>query len=139
MNLFLGIDCSTQTLKACFINEHLEEITPLEIIINYDNDLPQYGTKGGIIPKVDPLIAVTPPLVWISALELLFQKMKEKNINFQNIKAISGSAQQHGSVYWKKNSKKILNSLNSTKTLEEQLKNCFSGNYINLYFLFINS
>ena len=34
--------------------------------------------------------------------------------------------QQHGSVYWKKGSRQVLQNLDSTKFLFEQLANCFS-------------
>jgi hypothetical protein len=44
--LFLGLDCSTQTLKATVIDQSLKELSELETVINYDVDLPQFGTKG---------------------------------------------------------------------------------------------
>jgi xylulokinase len=73
-------------------------------------------------------------IVWIEALDLLFQKMKNEKIEFENIKSISGSAQQHGSglslffeilVYWKKGSLEIIKNLKESNSLMEQLKNCF--------------
>lgn len=36
------------------------------------------------------------------------------------------SGQQHGSVYWKRGSRNVLNSLVASKSLKEQLENCFS-------------
>ena len=42
MALFLGLDSSTQTLKATVIDEQLKEVYVQ--VINFDSDLPQFGT-----------------------------------------------------------------------------------------------
>ena len=45
--MFLGIDCSTQSLKLQVINEEKKKLK--EIIVNYDSELPQYKTEDGVI------------------------------------------------------------------------------------------
>eukprot|EP01119_Soliformovum_irregulare_P022612 TRINITY_DN7786_c0_g1_i2.p1 TRINITY_DN7786_c0_g1~~TRINITY_DN7786_c0_g1_i2.p1 ORF type:complete len:530 (-),score=144.35 TRINITY_DN7786_c0_g1_i2:80-1450(-) len=52
--------------------------------------------------------------------------MKEKNAPFKKIKAISGSGQQHGSVYWKKGAFDKLKQVDSSKPLTEQSQDWFS-------------
>jgi len=61
----------------------------------------------------------------VEALELLLEKLKPK-INFGKVVAVSGSGQQHGSVYWKKGSHAVLSSLDASKSLLSQLKDAFS-------------
>jgi xylulokinase len=124
--LFLGLDCSTQTLKASVIDENLCEISALETIINYDYDLPQFQTKGGVLRGKDGLTVTTPTVVWLAALDLLFERMKQKNFPFHQIAAISGSGQQHGSVYWKKEAREKLKNLDSSHNLQSELGDCFS-------------
>ncbi|KAK3125841.1 hypothetical protein QOZ80_7BG0610390 [Eleusine coracana subsp. coracana] len=63
--------------------------------------------------------------MWVEALELLLEKLKPK-IDFSKVVAVSGSGQQHGSVYWKKGSHVVLSSLDPSKSLLSQLKDAFS-------------
>ena len=42
---FLGIDCSTQSLKLLVINAQKLK----QIIVNYDTELPHYRTQDGVI------------------------------------------------------------------------------------------
>ncbi|XP_014781460.1 xylulose kinase [Octopus bimaculoides] len=64
--------------------------------------------------------------MWIQALDLLLDKLKADNLDFSKVAAISGSGQQHGSVFWKKGAENGLKSLHSGSSLREQLKDCFS-------------
>lgn len=66
-----------------------------------------------------------PTLLWVEALEIALEKMKKDKISFEDIKCISGSGQQHGSVYWKKDSLKILKNLDINHSITDQLKDCF--------------
>lgn len=60
------------------------------------------------------------------ALDLLLEKLRRLNFDFEKVVAISGSGQQHGSVYWKKGSLDLLTSLDPLKPLFSQLTNAFS-------------
>lgn len=96
-------------------------------IVNFDSELPHYKTKDGVYR--DPLVngrIVSPTLMWVEALDLVLQRLKKSNLDFGKIAAISGSGQQHGSVFWKKGSKEILSSLDVEKPLLDQLGNAFS-------------
>jgi xylulokinase len=63
--------------------------------------------------------------MWVEALELLLHKL-QNNISIDNIKAISGSGQQHGTVYLNTKFSQTLTSLNPKKPLKLQLRECFS-------------
>ncbi|KAL6995240.1 Xylulose kinase 2 [Sarracenia purpurea var. burkii] len=112
-SLFLGFDSSTQSLKATVLDATLNIVH--SDIVNFDSELPHYKTKDGVYrdPSVDGRI-VSPTLMWVEALELMLQRLSS-NVDFGKIAAVSGSGQQHGSVYWK-----------TEKPLVDQLNDAFS-------------
>ncbi|XP_062159293.1 xylulose kinase 2 [Alnus glutinosa] len=121
---FLGFDSSTQSLKATVLDSNLNIVT--SELVHFDTDLPHYQTKDGVFrdPSVNGRI-VSPTLMWVEALDLILQKLSKK-LDFGKIVSVSGSGQQHGSVYWKNGSSTILSSLDSKKTLVDQLGSAFS-------------
>ncbi|PWA71953.1 xylulose kinase-2 [Artemisia annua] len=124
--LFLGFDSSTQSLKATVLDSNFCIVT--SEIVNFDSELPHYKTKDGVYrdPSVNGRI-VSPTLMWIEALDLILQRLKDsKKLDFKKVVAVSGSGQQHGSVYWKKGSSGILASLDSKKRLVDQFGQAFS-------------
>jgi len=124
MKTYLGLDLSTQQLKIVATNDSLEFIT--EVSVHFDSDLPEFGTKGGAIIADDKLTVTVPTLLWVKAMDLCFGKLKNEKFDFKNVAAISGTGQQHGSVYWKRGSHDTLSNLNPNKSWSEQLVNCFS-------------
>jgi sugar (pentulose or hexulose) kinase len=68
--------------------------------LNFDRALPQYKTQNGVLPNRDPLVKHSSPLLWAGALDLLFAEMKRDGVALGEILAVSGSGQQHGSVYF---------------------------------------
>lgn len=124
--LYLGIDFSTQQLKPTIIDESLNELKDYEkCSIQFDGEL-DYKTSGGVIRHSDGRTITVPTIMWIEALDCLLQKLKSCNFPFENVVSISGSGQQHGSVYWRKGSEDILKSLDPVSTLAEQLQSAFS-------------
>ncbi|CAJ0911610.1 15979_t:CDS:2 [Entrophospora sp. SA101] len=121
-NLFAGFDLSTQQLKFTAINEISKVV--FEELVNFDKELPSYGTKNGVISNEN--VVICPTLMWIESIDLLLNKLSEKKFPFHQIKAMSGAAQQHGSVYWSENSLGILENLNPTEILVSQFINAFS-------------
>lgn len=119
---FLGLDFSTQQLKAAVVNEKLEVMH--EAAVNFERDLPEYRTSGGV--KKSGVTATAPTIMWVKALDVLMDQLKITGMDFQDIAAISGSGQQHGSVYWKKGAENTLQNLNPSQFLFQQLGNCFS-------------
>lgn len=124
-SLFLGFDSSTQSLKATVLDSNLNIVT--SEIVHFDSELSHYKTKDGVYrdPSVNGRI-VSPTLMWVEALDLIFQKLSKSKLDFGKIAAVSGSGQQHGSVYWKNGSSAILSSLDSKKPLAEQFGDAFS-------------
>jgi xylulokinase len=98
MSIHLGIDASTQSLTALFIDPHKGEILH-EDSVTFGRDLPQYGAPHGFIEGNDPLIRHADPLMWVDALDLLLARLRDDGAPLNHVSAISGSGQQHGTVY----------------------------------------
>ncbi|MFX1314655.1 MAG: xylulokinase [Promethearchaeota archaeon] len=126
-NLFLGLDCSTQSLTGLIINFDSAKVL-FRYNINFEKDLPQYNTKNGIIICEDKKVVHSYPLMWVDALELLFDLFIKNSVPVKKIKAISGSAQQHGTIYLNKQFEKRIQSLNIEDSIANQLGNTFSRN-----------
>jgi xylulokinase len=122
--LFLGLDSSTQGLKCTIIDEGLNLV--YERAVNFDRDLPRFGTKGGVQVGSDGLTVTSPALMWVAALDLLLAQMREDGAPLARVRAISGSGQQHGSVWMNGTASARLQGLVVAKSLEEQLGGIFS-------------
>jgi xylulokinase len=119
--LFLGLDSSTQGLKAMVIDQACAP--RFETAVNFDADLPAYKTRGGVHRHADGLTVTSPPLMWVEALDLLLARMIKAKIPLSRIVAVSGSGQQHGSVYLKPGTERILKRLDPGLALKPQLRN----------------
>lgn len=87
-------------------------------------------THGGVIQDCcDEHVFLAPTLMWVKALDLLLDRLTVDGLDFSRVAAISGSAQQHGSVYWQIGSSKMLEALNEYKFLHQQLTGCFPMQY----------
>ena len=123
--LFLGLDSSTQSLSAVVIDLDAGKVI-YEKSLNFDQSLPQFKTKNGVLPGRDPLVKHSNPLLWAAALDLLFAQMKKDKVALGKIIAISGSGQQHGSVYLNEKAVETLATLDPKKSLVENLDGVFS-------------
>ena len=120
---YIGI---CRSLKATVLDSNLNIVTTE--VVNYDLELPHYKTESGVYR--DPLIngrIVSPTLMWVEAFDLMLKRLQKK-LDLNKVTAVSGSAQQHGSVYWKRDSWAILSSLDPKKPLVDQLRYAFSVN-----------
>ncbi len=122
--LYLGLDSSTQGLKASIIDDELNMV--YERAVNFDRDLPQFKTRGGVHQQEDGLTVTAPAIMWVAAMDLLFSHMQEDGASLGDIVAISGSGQQHGSVWLKAGTRAVLAGLDASKSLESQLGSVFS-------------
>lgn len=123
-SLFLGIDSSTQGMKAVVIDTDLSVV--LEQGVNFDADLPEFKTRGGVHIRADGVTVTSPTLMWVAAADLLLERMKKDGLDFGRIAAVSGSGQQHGSVWYNDRARKALQDLDDGLPLREQLKDIFS-------------
>ncbi len=122
--LFLGLDSSTQGLKCTIIDETLN--TVYERAINFDRDLPRFGTRGGVQVAADGLTVTSPARMWVAALDLLLDQMRADGAPLAQVRAISGSGQQHGSVWLNASAAAKLGNLQPGTSLEAQLADIFS-------------
>lgn len=89
---YLGFDFSTQQVKAIVVNDALEVLQ--EAAVQFDNDLPEYRTHGGVHVRGDQDCTVTAPtIMWVKALDMLMDKLRVAGADFSTIAAISGTAQ----------------------------------------------
>ncbi|PQE30654.1 D-xylulose kinase A protein [Rutstroemia sp. NJR-2017a WRK4] len=118
--LYLGFDLSTQQLKAIVVNSSLKVLH--EAKVDFDGDLSKYGIKKGVHVNLTEHEVYAPVTMWLEAVDLVLQRLKEKNCPFHQIKGLSGSGQQHGSVYWTKEGEELLGKLDPKTGLMDQLK-----------------
>ncbi|KAI0063974.1 actin-like ATPase domain-containing protein [Artomyces pyxidatus] len=117
--LFLGLDLSTQQLKAILISE--DSVVVHDVAVGFDRDLPHYGTTNGAIRGPGEGEVTSPVALWVEAMDLLMQRMKDAGVDFGKIAGVSGAGQQHGSVYWSAGAESALASLDPAKSLLVQL------------------
>jgi xylulokinase len=127
MRLYLGLDCSTQSLTAMAIaiDGGRREVV-WEGSLEFDRDLPDYRTRHGVLPSADPLVAVSPPLMWAEALDAVLADLAASGLDPTRLTAIAGSAQQHGSVYLNQSSTACLANLDPARPLADQLRRIFT-------------
>jgi xylulokinase len=100
--------------------------TVYEKAINFDRDLPRFNTSGGVHMAEDGLTVTSPALMWVAALDLLLDQMHADNAPLSAVRAISGSGQQHGSVWLNASAAATLENLQADTSLEAQCANIFS-------------
>ncbi|KAJ1953430.1 hypothetical protein IWQ62_005993, partial [Dispira parvispora] len=87
---FLGLDLSTQQLKAVILNEYLVPV--VHRAVHFDRDLPHYGTTGGCHTQYKRVTA--PSLMWVEAVDVLFDQLaRDPSVPLDRIVAIGGAAQ----------------------------------------------
>ncbi|MBS3763600.1 MAG: carbohydrate kinase [Planctomycetes bacterium] len=123
--LFLGLDSSTQSLSAMVIDLDSKEVV-YDDSIAFDEELPHYGTENGVLRADDPKVVHSPPLMWVEALDLAFSRLQESGVDLGEILAVSGSGQQHGSVYMNSTASQVIGGLDPDEDLANQLEGIFS-------------
>jgi xylulokinase len=125
--LYLGLDSSTQSLTAVVIaiDGHERRIV-FESSLSFDEELPQYGTTHGVLPRSDPAVAHSSPLMWAAALDVMMARLAVSELDLSQLAAVSGSAQQHGSVYLNGSWARAVRSLDPRRPLVEQIESVFA-------------
>lgn len=121
---FLGLDSSTQALKATLIDHRFQILG--ETRIRFDEDVPEFGTRGGVHRHADGHTVTSPAMMWVAALDLLCGRMKTEGWPLNRVAALSGSGQQHGSVWLRRGARDTLRRLRADRPLREQLEGAFS-------------
>ncbi|CAO1637329.1 unnamed protein product [Parajaminaea phylloscopi] len=128
--LFLGLDLSTQANKASLLSSSLELLS--EVAVNFDKELPKYGTKGGVLLGPEGSGQVfSPVLMAVESFDKLAEKIKAANWPTDRIKAVSAAGQQHASVYWSRSAPELLKGLTASGgPLVKQLEGAFSRSIV---------
>eukprot|EP00941_MAST-03F_sp_MAST-3F-sp1_P006299 g6299.t1 len=123
-SIFLGFDSSTQSLKVTAID--VECTVLYRNAVSYADDLPEFrGLKNGVSFGSNGSVT-SPTLLWVAAFDLLLSRMQMDGFDFSKVVSISGSGQQHGSVYWRKGASRLLGLLDPSVALAPQLGTAFT-------------
>jgi xylulokinase len=95
---YLGLDSSTQSLSALLIDTDTGKVLANRSV-NFGERLPQYKSPKGFLANPDESIKHSDPLMWVEALDLILQELRDEGVDFSRVRGISGAGQQHGSVY----------------------------------------
>lgn len=95
--LTLGIDSSTQGTKALVYDTKAEEVV-CSAAVNYGRDLPGFGSPEGFIPHPDARVRRADPAMWVRALDLVLERLRDAGAPMGDIAAVGGDAQQHATV-----------------------------------------
>ncbi len=128
MPYYLGLDSSTQSLSALVIEVNGgERRIVFDHSFKFDDEFPEYGTTNGVLRGNDPLEVWSSPLMWADALDRMMAIVsREGGFDLSQLSAISGSGQQHGSVYLEPNSATRWASLDPRQPLARQLSATFT-------------
>ena len=122
MPLYLGLDSSTQSLTAIVLEvDGPRRGVVFESSLVFDEALPHYGTVHGVLPSSDPAVAASPPLLWAEALDEMMARVSRSTLDLRRFAAMSGSAQQHGSVYLNDRAARALGALDPARPLVGQI------------------
>uniref|UniRef100_A0A182NVF7 Xylulose kinase n=1 Tax=Anopheles dirus TaxID=7168 RepID=A0A182NVF7_9DIPT len=116
---YLGLDLSTQKLKAVLLNANLENVAHAEV--KFDSDLPEFRTTGGVNVGTAKNEFYVQPVMWIKALDMVLDRIVVQGADLSTVVALSGSAQQHGSLFWSRSGIETLRGLDADKFLHTQL------------------
>jgi xylulokinase len=92
-----------------------------ETKVDFDADLGKYGIKKGVHVNEAEGEVYAPVAMWLEAVDLVLERLKEKETPFSQIRGISGAGQQHGSVFWSWAGEELLANLDPGKGLVDQL------------------
>lgn len=118
MQYSLGFDLSTQQLKCVAVDQRMR--TCAEVKVDFDADLPHYNTNKGVY--IDGDTVNSPVGQWVEAMDLVMERLVASGLDLGLVVAVSGSCQQHGSVFWSEDASELLAGLQKGKgSLVDQL------------------
>lgn len=120
---YLGLDLSTQSLTAVLVEPESGRVR--QFAINFDRAYPRYGTRGGVAPSEDPLLAHVDPRMWLDALDDMLGLLRDEGLA-PKIAAVAVSAQQHGTVYLNADGLRALSRVDPERPIGASLDGGFS-------------
>ena len=124
MPQYLGLDSSTQSLSALLIDTDTGKVV-VDRSLNFGERLPQYRSPKGFLANDDEAIKHSDPLMWVEALDLVLQDLRNAGVDLGRVRGISGAGQQHGSVYLAKSLDKV-GDWSLSAPLHEQVRSLLS-------------
>ncbi|KAK3070813.1 hypothetical protein LTR53_009792, partial [Teratosphaeriaceae sp. CCFEE 6253] len=118
--LYMGFDLSTQQLKGIVVDSDLKLV--YEAKVDFDADLRKYGIEKGVLTNPAEGEVFAPPAMWLEAINLVLDRLREAGLDFSKVKGLSGAGMQHGTVFWSGDAEKLLSGLDGRRTLVEQLE-----------------
>ena len=125
--LYLGFDLSTQQLKGIAVTSDLKVL--YDAVVDFDADTTGFNVIKGVLTNEVEREVFAPVTMWLQAIDMVLQRLRDKGIDFARVQGISGAGQQHGSVYWSQEGEHALKNLNAVHTLQAQLGRAFSYPY----------
>lgn len=89
--------------------------------VDFDADLGKYGIEKGVLTNPSEGEIFAPVAMWLEAVDLVLQRLKDSGLNFSNVKGLAGAGMQHGTVFWSKDAEELLKSLDPARSIVEQL------------------
>ncbi|MGH9383166.1 MAG: xylulokinase, partial [Vicinamibacterales bacterium] len=128
MALYLGFDCSTQSFGAIVIDIDGDvRRVVFQHSLNFDREFPAYNTRAGVLRGRAAGEVFAPPVMWAAALDRMMATIAEApELDVSWIRAISGSAQQHGSVYVNDSAVSVWQGLHAHTALAPQISGTFA-------------
>lgn len=125
MGKYLGIDSSTQSMTGLVIDTDTAQIAAEESIHFDAHFKAAYGIENGVLHLGEGQVHGA-PLMWAEALDLLLQTLRDQGCALGQVRAVAGSGQQHGTVYFNDRADSALRSLRPDRPLREQVAGIFS-------------
>jgi len=94
---FAGLDVSTQGCKLVVVDLDTEDVCHVEAI-NYDTDLPEFGTRDGVLQNLGEGVSESDPRMWLEAVDRLLDRLAASDVPIGEVRCVSVSGQQHGLV-----------------------------------------
>jgi xylulokinase len=92
-----------------------------EVKVEFDAELAKYGVVKGVITNPPEGEVFAPVAMWLEAVDILLDRLRQDGLDCSRIKAISGAGMQHGTVFWSLHAEELLKSLDPDRTLKQQL------------------
>ncbi len=122
MATYLGFDSSTQSLTATVIEiTGGERQIVFEHVLQFDAEFPEYGTTHGVLVSADGKTVTAPPAMWAAALDRMAGVLASNGVDLSQVRAVTGSGQQHGSVYLSADATAALRGLDPARPLADQI------------------
>ena len=81
--LYLGLDCQHAEPERGGARSRRGDRHRVvcELSLPFDETLPHYGTRHGVLPNADPSVAQSSPVMWAEALDVLFARLTEQRLD----------------------------------------------------------